>query len=252
VVAIRAPWTRSHLRCRIHLAALPVVVSCALATLTEPAKGGAANSSVVYQLNADSSFMQGCFPPCLCPVMLGDPVKGTFLLTPMGFDGLFNTYAITNVSWIFWINGTNLLVTGSGTYKVGGEVALQQELSLALRLGGSTVAQFDSGLVPDSAPFPDIKVTISMNRQVCYDKVFNVNASPVPVPQVHLAFAGTNTIQLSWPLSAAGFVVQQSEDLTTANWSMVTNAPTIVGQQNQVVLRRSSGSRFYRLTPSGS
>jgi len=37
---------------------------------------------------------------------------------------------------------------------------------------------FDSGLVPESKPFPDINVTISMNGQVCFDKVFNVSASP--------------------------------------------------------------------------
>ena len=32
--------------------------------------------------------------------------------------------------------------------------------------------------------FPDIKVTISVNGQVCFDTVFNVNASPVSLDQI--------------------------------------------------------------------
>src|SRR6266536_5228778 len=54
-----------------------------------------AQTSTLYRLNEDSTFQQGCFPPCLCPIMIAAPVKGTFVLTPTGFDGLFTTYAVT-------------------------------------------------------------------------------------------------------------------------------------------------------------
>ena len=229
-----------------------VLVLCAVAAVSDLAKAEGANRSILYQLNADSSLMQGCFPPCLCPLQFGVPVKATFLLTPAGSDSLFTTYAVTNVSWIFSINGTNLFVTGGGTYKVGGEVALQQELSLDLHLGGSSVKHFDSGLVADSAPFPNIKVSISANGQVCFDQVFNVSASPVSVPQLRVALAGTNMIVLSWPVSVSPFVLQQSSDLITSNWTIVTNVPNIVGQQNQVILSPSPGNQFYRLQPSGN
>jgi len=148
------------------------------------------------------------------------------------------------------MNGTNILVTGSGTYKVGGEVALQQELSLDLQLGGSMVEHFDSGLAAESALVPQIKASISTNGQFCFDTVFNVSASPAP--QTHLAFASSNTIMLSWPVSGSSVVLQESSDLTATNWTKVTNAPTVVGQQNQVVLTRSAGNRFYRLEPSGN
>jgi len=211
-------------------------------TVTEPTQ---------YALNPDTSLVEGCFPPCLCPLVLGNPVKGAFLLIPTGFDGLYNTYAVTNVSWVFSIDRTNLLVTGNGTYKVGGEFALQQELSLDLHLNGSIARHFDSGLVPATASFPNIKASISLNGAVCFDKVFNVSASPVPVPQVHAALSGDNAIVLSWPVSVAPFALQQSSDLTTGGWSNVTNTPTIVGQQNQVIITRAPGNRFYRLQPSG-
>src|SRR5690349_19173037 len=142
--------------------------------------------------------------------MIGVPVTGTFLLIPTGFDGLFNNYTVTNVNWTFMINGSNTVVTGSGTYKVGGEVALQQELSLDLQLGGGNAEHFDSGPVTESVLFPKINVAISTNHQFCFDTVFNLDASPEPMPQAQLAVAGTNTIVLSWPVSTTAFVLQES------------------------------------------
>jgi hypothetical protein len=183
--------------------------------------------------------------------MLGAPVTGTFLLTPSGYDGLYNTYAVTSVNWHVPINGADMIVTGSGTYKVGGEVALLQELALDLQLGGAQVGHFDSGLVPVAAPLPDLKVTISTNHQYCFDSAFNINASPAPAPQLRLGLASTNQIVLSWPVSAASFVLKESSDLTATNWTTVTNAPTVIGEENQVMLNRPSGNRFYRLRPHG-
>src|SRR6266487_3476179 len=144
-----------------------------------------AQTSTLYRLNKDSTFQQGCFPPCLCPIMIAVPVKGTFVLTPTGFDGLFDTYAVTDVNWLVSIGGNDTTVTGSGTYKIGGEFALQQQLSLDLQVGGDKAQHFDSGLVTGPAPFPDIKVTISVNGQVCFDTVFEVSASPVPLDQIN-------------------------------------------------------------------
>jgi hypothetical protein len=144
-----------------------------------------AQTGTLYRLNQDSSFQQGCFPPCLCPISAPVSVKGTFVLTPTGFDGLFNTYAVTDVNWVVSIGGTDMIVTGSGTYKIGGEFALQQELSLDLQVGSNMVQHFDSGLVAAGAkPFPDINVAISVNGRVCFDKVFAVSASPVPLDQI--------------------------------------------------------------------
>src|SRR5438045_2542557 len=130
-----------------------------------------AQTGTLYRLNEDSTFQQGCFPPCLCPIMISVPVKGTFVLTPTGFGELFNTYAVTDVNWLVSIGGSNTTVTGSGTYIIGGEFALQQQLSLHLQVGGNKVAHFDSGLVTGPAPFPDIKVTISVTGQMCFDTV---------------------------------------------------------------------------------
>src|SRR5207247_7087728 len=137
----------------------------------------------------------GCFAPCLCPIMLEAPVKGTFVLTPTGFDGLFVTYAVTDVNWVVLIDGAETPVTGDGTYKIGGEFALQQELVLDLHVGDGIPEHFDSGLVTGPAPFPDINVTVSRNGMVCFDKVFEVSASPVPLDQIRLYWLLGSTFQ---------------------------------------------------------
>jgi hypothetical protein len=116
-------------------------------------------------------------------------------------------------------------------------------------LGGTNVEHFDSGLVPEAAPFPEIKVTISTTNKFCFAAAFKIDASPAPVLQPRLGLAGSNTVVLSWPVSAASFVLKESSDLTATNWTTVTNAPTVIGQENQVLLARPPGNRFYRLVP---
>jgi len=184
--------------------------------------------------------------------MIAEPMKGTFILTTTGFDGLFNNYAVTDVHWSVPINNANMIVTGSGTYKLGGEVALQQELLLDLQMDGGKTEHFDSGLVAPSAMFPDIKVTISTNAQHCFDTVFNVNASPTPVPQLHIGLASPDTVKLSWAVSDTPFVLQENSDFTMNNWATVTNAPIVIEQENQVVLPLSPGNNYYRLQAGGS
>jgi hypothetical protein len=209
------------------------------------------SGTTLYRLKSHSGFLQGCFGACLCPVSITEPVLGTFFLTPTGFDGVFYTSAVTGVKWSFtnYPGTTTTTVTGSGTYKFGGYGAIQQQLSLNLQLNGGRVEHFDSGLVTNSTSFPDIQVSISTNSQRCFDTVFKVIASPVRVPQLHIAVTLTNTVVLSWTLSSDPFVLQKSPWLSAINWTTVTNTPAVVQQQNQVVLPLSPDNQCYRLMP---
>jgi hypothetical protein len=206
-------------------------------------------STTLYRLKPNSGFLLGCFGPCMCPVMITEPVRGTFFLTPTGFDGVFLTFAVTDVKWSFANYAGTTTVTGSGTYKFGGNGFIQQELSLYLQLDGGRVEHFDSGLVTNSTSFPDIQVSISTNHQYCFDTVFKVIASPSPTPQLHIAVTLTNTVVLSWTLSSDPFVLQKCPGLSAINWTTVTNTPAVVQQQNQVVLPLSPDNQCYRLMP---
>jgi hypothetical protein len=141
--------------------------------------------AATYQLNQQSAFERGCFPPCYC-ALFGASLQGTFVLTPAGDNGLFQTYTVTDVNWIILQGKQQLLVTGSGTYETGGEVAVEQRLELDLQVGDQPVQHFDSGLVAAGAVFPDISVTISVNGMMhCFDTVFMVSASPAPSDAIH-------------------------------------------------------------------
>src|SRR5439155_11849287 len=137
-------------------ALLPAVVISVLlaATGVAAAQISTATVPILYRLDKGSDYEQGCFGPCACPVLINTPAAGTFVLTPAGFDGLYNNFKVTEVNWIVSINGTDTFVTGSGTYKVGGEFAVQQELALDLKVGDNAVQHFDSGLVGATVPSP--------------------------------------------------------------------------------------------------
>ena len=240
---------------RLAFATKPIFVVwmvCEVAVSGGLATAQTANDRILYRLSKESTFQWGCFAPCECPVMVGEPVSGTFSLTPSGFDGVFTNYAVTDVRWSFTNNSTATTVTGSGTYKVAGKPASQQELSLFLQMDGGDVKHFDSGLVTNSVSLPDMNVSISTNGQYCFDAVFNVSASPTPAPQLQISVTGMNTIVISWPVSPDPFILQESCDLTKANWTTVTNSPRVIGQQNQVVLSLSFGIACYRLQPAGN
>lgn len=224
------------------------------AAVSSPATGQVTNNggTILYRLRPHSGYERGCFPPCMCPDSITEPVQGSFLLTRTGFDGLFYTYDVTGVHWTFTNTGTATIVKGRGTYRVGGNGVPQQELSLYIQMDGGAVEHFDSGLVTNSVPFPNIQVSISTNGEYCLDTVFKVGAAPAPMPQLFIGVTGTNSVVLSWAVSPDPFTLQKSSDPSTANWSDITNTPTVVGQQNQIVLPLSSAKECYRLDPGGS
>jgi hypothetical protein len=186
-------------RGRTYRAALRLfAVTAVLLAAAAPALAQTATDAlpVLYRLDKGTGYEQGCFPPCLCPVVFNETVKGTLVLTPAGVDPLFTNYTVTGINWMVTLGGTDTFVTGSGTYRIGGEFALQQELTLDLKVGDNKVERFTSGLVTGPAPFPAIAITISMNNQTCYDTVFRIQASPVPRDQVvPYSLGGKSTFQ---------------------------------------------------------
>jgi hypothetical protein len=138
----------------------------------------------LYRLESGSSFTQGCYPPCTCPLFSTEQIRGTFRLTFDHQDSLFTYYRVDNVNWNVTLGSQEFRVIGSGTYKRGGEVANQQQMTLTLTQDGQQPQTFDSGLVTTTAAFPAIDVTISVNGMVCYDTVVHVVAKVVPASEI--------------------------------------------------------------------
>jgi len=78
-----------------------------------------------------------------------------------------------------------------------------------------------------------------------YGTVFRLS---VPEPTLSIALSGSQIV-LSWPAWASDLVLQQTSDLTTGSWAVVTNASVVTNLQKQVTFRPAPGGNgFYRLT----
>jgi hypothetical protein len=69
-----------------------------------------------------------------------------------------------------------------------------------------------------------------------------------PAPSLNIAPSDSNLV-LSWIMPSTNFVLQQNLDLTTTNWTDVTDTPTLnlCNLQYQVGLSPTNSSGFYRL-----
>jgi hypothetical protein len=134
----------------------------------------------VYALSSPpSQFEWGCFGPCACPVLVQSPLEGSFILRFSGADPLFTYYDVLDVHWkVPGANGS-VTITGSGTYRRGGEVAVEEELAVNLSFDGAPPRLFDSGLRRPGAVFPEIDTRISLHQEYCHDSVLAVDAKPV-------------------------------------------------------------------------
>jgi len=149
--------------------------------LSPPASAQSADpASRPYRLDSRATFQKGCFAPCMCPVMMQGPLRGTFRLTPTGTSGDYSTWDVTDVNWkAFVTGGSELRITGSGTYRRGSGTMVKHELSLDLVVGDLSVDHYDSGLVPVETALPRIDIEISLHGRYCFDTVMEVHAKPL-------------------------------------------------------------------------
>ena len=188
------------------LAALAVWIlgaaPCAAAT--------ADTSGTMYTLIVPPSSLEvGCQPPCECP-SVQRPTYGSFELVPAGSDPLYSYYAVERYIASFNNGPGAVAITGSGHYKIGGEFALVQQLTLDLQIEGRPTEHFDSGLKPVSVPFPRIDVACAVHGFDCYDSVLVVDATPIgfaAVPLQRPRLAGIEAVRPNPFEHTAGVVI---------------------------------------------
>src|SRR5262245_7256210 len=139
-------------------------------------------SSVLYQLSDKSRFDIGCLAPCECPLLTRSGLTGSFVLIPYQSGPLFAEYLLCGIDWHVPAAGVSRPdhITGEGWYRVGGEVAAQQELRLCVSVNGGPIQRFESGLVPGGGDFPAIDIAAATSGFFCYDSVLAVRAGPAP------------------------------------------------------------------------
>jgi len=66
-------------------------------------------------------------------------------------------------------------------------------------------------------------------------------------PSLSIAWKSTNHVAITWSSYAIGFTLQQNANPNSANWANVTNTPSEVSNQEQVILVTSTNRTFFRL-----
>ncbi|MGA2281611.1 MAG: hypothetical protein ABSG80_15060 [Verrucomicrobiota bacterium] len=170
-------------------------------------------------------------------------------------------------------DGTRLVASsGSGVYvstNSGGSWTLVNTNSgqvassvdgTKLAIGGRSIyTSSDSGLtwVSNSAPVtvvPDYS-WIASSADGCkmfaarYGSLGIWTCQITPASTLNINSSASTGAVLSWLVPSTNFVLQQNPDLTTTNWTDVTNTPTLnlTNLQNQVIVSPSTGNSFYRL-----
>ena len=163
----------------ISRALLILLIAVVLAFVSpRPATGQSEDQPRLYQLVDGSALSTGCFGPCMCPVVNVSSVKGTFVLRRTSVDPLFTNYEVTDVRWTLPDHMAPVQIRGSGTYRVGGEFAVQEQLVLDLAVGANAPQRFDSGLIAGGGEFPAIDIRVSLQETACIDTLIDVKAGP--------------------------------------------------------------------------
>jgi hypothetical protein len=84
------------------------------------------------------------------------------------------------------------------------------------------------------------------DQQLAASYAAGPNALFGPVPRLDVQRNGAS-LKLLWPLSAPGFQLEQTSNLSGGSWTAVTTAPAIQNGQHVVTVPLSSAAQFFRL-----
>jgi uncharacterized repeat protein (TIGR02543 family) len=122
-------------------------------------------------------------------------------------------------------------VSGGGGYAAGGVVTLLATPAAGYQFTGWT----EGGTV------------VSASNSFSFNATANRTLAANFVPIVSIANSTPGTLGFAWPTSAAGWVLQESADLSAASWTTSALPITSSGGQNQVSIPAPTGSLFFRL-----
>lgn len=161
----------------IGLALMALLGTCR----TLEAQAISANATQLYYLTEESTYGEGCLPPCACPWFPSVAIDGTFELTRTATTPLGMEYKVSNVNWLVTnYDGSTLTVTGSGEYSINTWSLLPtHRMRLKLSFDGGAAQLFDSGTMQWDNNFPRIDIDMAVNDFFCYDQVIGVRALPV-------------------------------------------------------------------------
>jgi hypothetical protein len=126
-----------------------------------------------------SSYAEGCFGPCDCPV-IDWPVSGRFGLLKLASGNTGTDFAVLAFDGFVrqpdaTTSSDGWPVTGDGLYHLGTSPQLER-MRLALIENGVGPVRFDSGTVPGDGNSRRITIDLAENGFACFDRVYSIDA----------------------------------------------------------------------------
>lgn len=145
----------------------------------------AAQQPVFYDVLAPSTLeYEMCLGPCDCAMgTLRGELTGTFTLILDQPGPLFNEYRVEDLRLAAEIPEFGAMtLTGSGQYRIGGEVLESHQIILDLDASTGQPFHFDSGLIPadPSHSFPEITIAVESFRAEMQCTQFRLWLSTTP------------------------------------------------------------------------
>ena len=178
-----------------------------------------------YALLDGSQLVDDC--PICDRIPIVRPLRGTFQLRLLQQGPLFFNYALENLSLTAGdTNGANYKVVGSGTYRIGGEVGLQQFIFLEVSIDNgvtNTLCLFTNAVIGVSRRWPMIQVGVDQTNGTATQQ-YHLELDTAPLREIWFstsqAFkaglwnAPTNLVSAGDFVSSIGRVVKRNQELT--------------------------------------
>src|SRR5262245_51176717 len=134
------------------------------------------NQTWAYTLIEGSYLVDDCLI-CGRPT-IPRPMRGTFNLTLVEANPLFRRYAVRDINFTTQ-NDPPYVVTGQGTYQIGGEVALRQEMVLDAQVNGERkIFTNDVAAIDRREPMIEIDL-VQTNQDLIHFFSLNLAAAPL-------------------------------------------------------------------------
>jgi hypothetical protein len=154
--------------------------------------------AILYAVDGESRVLEGCFPPCRCPLQILQGLAGTFDLVARETDESgFDVFEVEDLELsVLAPDVSAVRVSGSGVYRrrpadPAGEPAVH-ELVLDVSVDDGPLERLQSGVVSASSALPRIAIAVSRNGMVCDDLVLEILAAPAGPPDVRFARGDCN------------------------------------------------------------
>jgi hypothetical protein len=197
-----------------------VLLALSAASDRSSAQTPTANRGWRYQLVEGSTFIDEC-SFCARPTIL-HPLRGTFRLVLIEQNPLVSRFELRDIAFVAGAN-TNYTMSGQGTYQVGGEVAVHQEMVLQTDVNGK-LAVFTNAPGSIDRPWPMIDISLAQSNGTP-GSTFYLELIAAPLQEIWLSTVASLTSgKTNVPTSAS------SGDLLSASGRIVKKHNELVGR----------------------